>query len=85
MKSCIQDLNAKQKATERLEKENKENLQAYDVCKQVLEEEEELLTKQKDLQRELEVANLLITDGSELLQVAIKKKDTLDIDIELQF
>ncbi len=75
-----QDLDAKKAATERLEKENTEHLQAHSVCKQVLEQEEELLTKQKDLQRELQAANLVITDGSERLQLAIKKKDSLDID-----
>jgi len=75
-----QDLDAKKAATERLEKENTEHLQAHSVCKQVLEQEEELLKKQKDLQRELQATNLIITDGSERLQLAIKKKDSLDID-----
>ncbi len=69
-----QDLDAKKAARERLEKENTERLQAYSADKQVLEEEEELLKKQKDLQHELRAANLIITDASELLQLAIKKK-----------
>jgi hypothetical protein len=51
-----------------------------DVYQKALEEEEELLGKQKNLQRELQVANSIITDDSERLQLAINKKDNLDID-----
>ncbi|CAF2855756.1 unnamed protein product [Rotaria sp. Silwood2] len=36
--------------------------------------------KQKDLQRQQQEANLIITDGSSRLQLAIKKKDCLDVD-----
>ncbi len=42
--------------------------------------EEELITKQKDLQRQLHEVSSIITDGSERLQVAIKKKDSLGTD-----
>jgi hypothetical protein len=75
-----QDLDAKKAARERLEKENTERLQAYSVDKQILEEEEELLKKQKDLQNELRTASLIVTDGSERLQLAIRTKDNIDID-----
>ena len=46
----------------------------------MLKEEEELLIKQKDLQRELHEVNSIVTDGTEHLQVAIKKKDSFDME-----
>jgi hypothetical protein len=67
-------------AAERLEKEEKERSDADEVYKQVLKNEEELLTKQKDLQKQQQQVNLIITDGNERLQLAIKKKDCLDLN-----
>jgi hypothetical protein len=67
-------------AAERMEKEKEERDKADEMDKQVLKEEDELLMKQKDLQRQQHEANLIIADGSARLQVAIKKKDCLDIE-----
>jgi hypothetical protein len=75
-----QDLNSKRAAVEQLEKKNAESLQIDDACKEVLKEEEELLSKQKDLQQQLSQASAIITEATERLQIAIKKKDNLDID-----
>ena len=44
-----------------------------------MKEEEELLIKQKDLQRQQQEANLIIANGSARLQLAIKNKDSMDI------
>ncbi len=63
-----------------MEKEKEERDKADEMDKQVLKEEDELLMKQKDLQRQQHEANLIIADGSARLQVAIKKKDCLDIE-----
>jgi hypothetical protein len=69
------------KATaERLEKEKKEKESANEACNEVLKQEEELLIKQKDLQRQQQESNLIIREGSIRLQLAIKNKDSLDID-----
>jgi len=38
--------------------------------------EEELIPKQKDFQRQLHEVSPIITDGSERLQIAIKKKES---------
>jgi hypothetical protein len=67
-------------AAERIEKEREERDNTDEVYKQVLKQEEELLVKQKDLQRQQQEANLIIADGSARLQLAIKKKDCLDVD-----
>ena len=52
---------------------------AATVCKDALKEEE-LLSKQKDLQKQLRQASAIISDVTERLQIAIKKNDNLDID-----
>ncbi|CAF4860289.1 unnamed protein product, partial [Rotaria sp. Silwood1] len=75
-----QDLHFKKVAAERLEKENKENLKEAEICKEILNEEDELLLKQKTLQRELNDATSIIADASERLQLALKKKDSIEID-----
>lgn len=67
-------------AAERLEKEEKERTDVDDMYKQVLTNEEELLRKQKDLHKQQQEVNLIITDGNTRLQLAIKKKDCLDIN-----
>ena len=66
-------------ATQRLEKEKEEREAANEIYKQVMKEEEELLIKQKDLQRQQQEANLIIANGSARLQLAIKNKDSMDI------
>lgn len=65
---------------ERLREEEKERNNADDMYKQMLQSEDELLAKQKDLQREQQELNLIITDGNTRLQSAIKKKDCVDIN-----
>jgi hypothetical protein len=67
-------------AVEQLEKENKEMLQVDEACKEILKEEGELLSKQKDLQQQLLQASEIIAEATERLQIAIKKKDNLDMD-----
>ncbi|CAF2061871.1 unnamed protein product [Rotaria magnacalcarata] len=74
------DLNLRKSMVERSEKENTECSQVYEICKQVLIEEAELLKQQKDLQGELQQINLIIVDGTESLNLAIKKKDSFDMD-----
>ena len=49
------------------------------VCKEVLKEEE-LLSKQKDLQQQLFQASAIITNVTERLQIAIKK-DSLNLQV----
>ena len=66
-------------ATQRLEKEKEEREAANEIYKQVMKEEEELLIKQKDLQRQQQEANLIIANGSARLQLAIKNKNSIDI------
>jgi hypothetical protein len=61
-------------AVEQLEKENKEMLQVDEACKEILKEEGELLSKQKDLQQQLLQASEIIAEATERLQIAIKKK-----------
>ncbi|CAF4919690.1 unnamed protein product [Rotaria sp. Silwood1] len=75
-----QDLHLKKVAAERLEKENKENLKEAEIYKEILNEEDELLLKQKTLQHELNDATSIIADASERLQLALKKKDSIEID-----
>ncbi|CAF2889007.1 unnamed protein product [Rotaria sp. Silwood2] len=52
----------------------------YESRTEILKEEEELLIKQSDLQRELNQTTSIITDGSKRLQLALKNKNSLDID-----
>ncbi len=63
-----------------MEKEKKEKETANETCNEALKQEEELLIKQKDLQRQQQEANSIIREGSISLQLAIKNKDSLDID-----
>ncbi|CAF3359254.1 unnamed protein product [Rotaria socialis] len=74
-----QDLQSKKRASQRPEKENTESLQAAELCKQALQEEDGLLSKQKALQSELHEATSIIADASGRLQLAIKNKDNLEI------
>ncbi|CAF4361769.1 unnamed protein product [Rotaria magnacalcarata] len=67
-------------AEERIRKEKEEKENASKIYQEVLEQEEELLMTQKDLQKQQQEANLIIADGSARLQLAIKKKDSLDIE-----
>jgi len=71
-------------ATERMEKQREEQNNVDEMCKQLLQQEEELLVKHKDLQRQQQEANLIIADASARLQVAVKKKK-VSILIEQQF
>ncbi|CAM4842632.1 unnamed protein product [Rotaria magnacalcarata] len=73
------DIQSKKKVSENSEKENIERQQAVEMCKQALQEEDELLLKQKTLQSELHEATSIIADASARLQLAIKQKDNLEI------
>ncbi|CAF3380128.1 unnamed protein product, partial [Rotaria socialis] len=73
------NLQSKKRASQRPEKENTESLQAAELCKQALQEEDGLLSKQKALQSELHEATSIIADASGRLQLAIKNKDNLEI------
>ncbi|CAF4586322.1 unnamed protein product [Rotaria sp. Silwood1] len=75
-----QDLNSRKAAVEQLEKENEEMLQVDEACKEILKEEGELLSNQKDLQQQLLQASQIITEATARLQIAIKNKDNLDMD-----
>ncbi|CAF2273547.1 unnamed protein product, partial [Rotaria magnacalcarata] len=67
-------------AEERIRKEKEEKENASKIYQEVLKQEEELLMTQKDLQKQQQEANSIIADGSARLQLAIKKKDSLDIE-----
>ena len=67
-------------ALEKLENERKERENADEIHQQTLREEDELLTSQRDLQRQQEEVNGITSDGSSRLQAAIRKKDSISID-----
>ncbi|CAF5062141.1 unnamed protein product, partial [Rotaria sp. Silwood1] len=58
------ELTLAKEAAERIEKERKEQENINEMYKQVLKQEEDLLVKQKDLQRQQQEANLIISDAS---------------------
>ncbi|CAF0949463.1 unnamed protein product [Adineta ricciae] len=65
-------------AAQQSREEEKERDNTNDMYKQMLENEDQLLLKQKDLQREQQELNLLITDGNIRLHSAMKNKDHFD-------
>ncbi len=67
-------------AAERIEKEREEQESSDEMYKQVLKQEEDLLVKQKELQRQQQEVNLIISDASARLQQALKNKDCINID-----
>lgn len=70
----------KKQAVERIENENKENLKEAEACREMINEEDQLLLQQKTLQDELKIATAIIADANERLLLVVKKKDNIEID-----
>jgi len=73
-----QEQSALKAVNDRLRKENETNSNTDDEMKKLIDQEHNLLIKQKNLQDEQKKALLLVSEGRQRLDNALKKADVLD-------